>query len=168
MDRDTLKQFIEAGEGRRLACERDAEGVPRIGVGVSLQLPRNEKRIEVLGRVVGDLLAGREELTDPEVDWLLDGDVELALQDARAVVPNFDDLSDARQAVLVDMAFCLGRFRLASFKRMRAAIAAGEFEAAADEMIDSRWFRQVKTRGIRDVEIMRSGSLEGAMTPRSH
>lgn len=162
MNRNVLKQFIEAAEGRRLACYLDTEGIPTIGVGVNLAEPRNEKRVEVLGRVVGNLKAGREELTDREVDWLLDGDIELAIQDARTVIANFDELDSARQTVLVDMAFNLGRRRLASFKRMRAALLEERFDEAADEMVDSRWFRQVKGRGARNVAAMRSGRLEGA------
>lgn len=160
MDRDALKNFIEAAEGRRLACYKDSEGIPTIGVGVNLLEPRNERRIEVLGRVVGNLTAGREELTDREVDWLLDGDVEIAIQDARTLFPTFDALEPARQIVLVDMAFNLGRHRLASFKRMRAAVLAGDFDTAADEMIDSRWYRQVRSRGVRNVAAMRGGQLQ--------
>ena len=159
MDRDVLKQFIEAAEGRRHACYKDSEGIPTIGVGVNLVEPRNEKRVEVLGRVVGNLTAGREELTDREIDWLLDGDIELAVQDAQALFANFDELDEARRIVLVDMAFNLGRHRLASFKRMRAAVLESRFDEAADEMVDSRWYRQVKRRGVRNVEVMRTGRV---------
>ncbi len=157
MDRTTLKNFIEEAQGRRLVCYQNSEGIPCIGVGVNLLEERNAKRIDVLGRVIGNLSAGREELTDREVDWLLDGDIELAVQDAQHLIANFDELDPVRQMVLVDMVFNLGRHRFAGFKRMRAAIIASRFGEAADEMVDSLWYRQVKSRGVRNVAAMRSG-----------
>ena len=160
MDRTTLKNFIEEAQGRRLACYQNSEGIPCIGVGVNLLEERNSLRIDVLGRAIGDLRAAREELTDREVDWLLDGDVELAILDAQHLIANFDDLDPVRQMVLVDMAFNLGRHRFAGFKRMRAAVIAARFEEAADEMVDSLWFRQVKSRAVRNVAAMRSGKHE--------
>ena len=35
---------------------------------------------------------------------------------------------------------------------------ANDYQKAADEMVDSNWFKQVKTRGPRMVDIMRSAS----------
>ncbi|MFT7541475.1 MAG: lysozyme [Gammaproteobacteria bacterium] len=164
MDRTTLKNFIAEAQGRRLACYQNGEGIPCIGVGVNLLEERNAQRIDVLGRVIGNLRAGREELTEREVDWLLDGDIEQAIQDAQHLIANFDELDPVRQMVLVDMTFNLGRQRFAGFKRLRAAIIAGRFEEAANEMVDSLWFRQVKSRGLRNVAAMRSGKHE--MTAR--
>jgi len=62
-----------------------------------------------------------------------------------------------RQAVLVDMAFNLGRAGLASFQKMRAALALGDFERAAAEMLDSLWARQVGRRARELAEMMQTG-----------
>ena len=160
MDRERLKQFIEEAVGRSLRCIPDKEGNPTIGVGVGLLSPRNVQRIDVLGRVAGNLIAGREELTHREVDWLLDGDVELAIQTARTVIANFDELDPARQTVLVDMAFDLGRHNLASFKRLRAALQEQRFGEAAEEIVQSRWYRHAGQRGIRNAVAMHTGRIE--------
>jgi len=40
---------------------------------------------------------------------------------------------------------------------MIAALARGDYKAAADEMVDSAWYRQVGTRARRLVEMMRTG-----------
>ena len=61
----------------------------------------------------------------------LENDIEDAEITAKTLFPTFDGLSDARKAVLVNMAFNLGAHRLAGFARLREAVANGHFEAAA-------------------------------------
>lgn len=53
------------------------------------------------------------------------------------------------------MAFNLGRNRLSKFKNMISAVNEGNYAKAADEMIDSRWYKQVGVRSKELVEIMR-------------
>ena len=64
-------------------------------------------------------------------------------------------LSEARQRVVVNMMFNLGPNRFNAFKKVNAAIEAGEFQVAADEMIDSKWYRQVGNRAERLEQAMR-------------
>ena len=66
-------------------------------------------------------------------------------------------LSPERQAVLVNMAFNLGIAGLLAFKRMLAACERGEYAAAAREMLDSVWAKQVGARAVRLAEQMRTG-----------
>lgn len=77
--------------------------------------------------------------------------------DARRAVPSFDRLSDARQRALANMAFNLGLTRLLGFRNMLAAVAAGDFEAAAEEALASRWARQVGPRAARIAAMIREG-----------
>ena len=53
---------------------------------------------------------------------------------------------NVRKAVL-DLAFNLGRDKLNTFKKMRKALENDDYNTAAAEMKDSKWFDQVKTRG---------------------
>jgi lysozyme len=53
------------------------------------------------------------------------------------------------------MAFNLGRSRLSKFKKMVTAVNEGNYAKAADEMTDSKWYRQVGRRSKELVEIMR-------------
>jgi hypothetical protein len=39
---------------------------------------------------------------------------------------------------------------------MKAALENNDYATAADEMVDSKWYKQVKTRGPRTVALMRS------------
>ena len=51
--------------------------------------------------------------------------------------------------------FNLGYPRLSKFKGMKAGVDAGRWSDAADEMVDSQWYRQVTNRAERLVERMR-------------
>jgi lysozyme len=82
-------------------------------------------------------------------------DCEDAYIDACSLFLNFESNPLDVQRVLVNMAFNLGRSRLGKFKNLIAAVNAGNYANAADEMVDSRWYRQVKTRGVELVDIMK-------------
>ena len=71
----------------------------------------------------------------------------------------YEKLDDARQTVLANMAFNLGMSRLGKFKKMWAALSRQDYQKAADEMMDSRWARQVGVRAKRLEAIMRTGEL---------
>ena len=76
------------------------------------------------------------------------------------MVLEFDDfaaLSPNRQRALVDMAFNLGRTRLAGFKAMWAALERGDYHAAAVEALNSKWARQVGPRAQRIAKMIREG-----------
>lgn len=78
-----------------------------------------------------------------------------ALQDARAVFPNFDHIPTDKRAALFDMIYNMGGAKVwNSFPNMRSAVAREEWDEAAAHMMDSRWFHQVKSRGPRVVGMM--------------
>jgi lysozyme len=71
--------------------------------------------------------------------------------------PKISHLSPARQDVIINMAFNLGFKRLFKFVDMWSAIDKEDYDTAANEMLDSKWAKQVKGRAIRLAEIMRKG-----------
>ena len=96
-------------------------------------------------------------ISEAEAKAMLAADIEVATQDAKsfATTAVWDELSDARQAVLINMAFNLGLSRLSQFKRVQANLALHAYEDAAAEMLNSRWARQVPNRAQRLADIMR-------------
>lgn len=68
----------------------------------------------------------------------------------------FHNLNIDRQIVLVDMCF-MGFKKFLSFKKMIQAIERGDYETAADEMLDSKWSEQVKSRAHDLAEGIRTG-----------
>lgn len=71
----------------------------------------------------------------------------------------FTKADEVRKAVLIDMCYNIGLSGLLKFKRFIKALDELDYGVAAAEMIDSKWYRQVGNRGIRNVAIMRTGKL---------
>jgi lysozyme len=155
----SLKFCVERNEARRHRAYFDSEHNPTIGIGFNLRRADARNKIEALGLDYDQVCNQQIELTDEQIDNLLIGDLATAIDDASALFPNFDDIDAARQIILVDMAFNLGKNRLSGFFKMIAAVTAEDWDEAANQMIDSAWYRQVKSRGERNAEVMRTGEL---------
>lgn len=72
----------------------------------------------------------------------------------------FPDLPDRIQEALVNMCFNLGISRLKTFKNMISAFERHDYENAALEMRDSKWYRQVGERAKRLVRIVSGGKYD--------
>jgi lysozyme len=136
---DLARAQLKADEGVVPHAYQDSEGFWTIGCG----------------RLIDKRLGGG--LSDDEINYLLNNDLFRAEKTARALFAGFDRLSDARKAVLVNMAFNLGQTRLAGFQRLREAVKEQDWEQAAKEMIDSRWAKQTGQRAVRLANQMREG-----------
>jgi lysozyme len=137
--RDILRPQLRTDESVQTSAYQDSEGFWTIGVG----------------RLIDARRGGR--LRPDEIALMLENDINDAEADARALVPNFDKLSPARQAVICNMAFNLGRGGLATFKATLRAIAEERWADAARGMLASTWASQVKGRAVRLAEQMRKG-----------
>ena len=74
-------------------------------------------------------------------------------------------LSDERQDVLVNMAYQLGVAGMLAFHHTLTAAQAGEYDAAAAEMLDSHWATQTPKRAKRLALQMRTGARAGQTAP---
>ena len=68
--------------------------------------------------------------------------------------------SQARKDALVNMAFNIGVSGTFKFAKMFNAIALRDYHQAANEMLDSKWAKQVGGRAIELAEQMRSGQYK--------
>lgn len=111
---------------------------------------------------VGHLLdsqQGAKPISDQVIDIWLAEDVADAFALA-AAYPWFAALNDARQDVILCLCFNLGN-RFQKFVQTHAAIAAGDFSAAADHLLDSLWAKQVgPTRSQLYARILKTGVWE--------
>lgn len=112
-----------------------------------------------VGHTGSDVWKGQR-VDDKQIDLWLDKDVLTALRDARKLVKNFNDLSFTRKTIIVNMAFNLGYDRLSKFKATLAAIEAEDFDKAALQMMNSRWYAQVKGRAVELVRRMKTDRIE--------
>jgi len=92
-----------------------------------------------------------------EAEYLLGNDVPETKQILIARLPWFVALDDSRQGVLQNMGFNLGFEELEKFPRLLMACAQGDWNAAADEMKNSLWYKEVGDRAVRLEKQMRTG-----------
>lgn len=150
-------------EGLRLEPYICPAGYWTIGVGRNLEskgLTSTEQKF-IFGRddyskqEVIELLKKRG-ISKVEALFLLTNDISECIKDLKRFAW-FDQLDDIRAKVVIDMRFNLGAGSFRQFKRMIAALAAGDYTAAAAEMANSKWYHQVGARARRLVEMMRTG-----------
>jgi len=142
MNKDRLKNQLRHDEGVRKHAYTDSEGYLTIGVG----------------RLIDRVKGGR--LSDDEIELMLNNDVDRFSARLSHDYSWFDDLSDVRQEVLVNMAFNLGLSGLAGFRLMLGAIARGDWLDASREGLDSKWSGQVGNRAIRLMQALRTNQWD--------
>jgi lysozyme len=162
MNNEEIKSLIEQHEGRREKTYIDTNGHPTIGVGFNLDRRDARSKIEALGLNYDDVRAGNTKLTKTQIDTLFDADVDTAIKGAKETVSNFDALDEVRQGVVVDIVFNLGSKGFSKFEKTIDAIEDGDWDRAADELEDSKWYDQVGLRGSDDVDAMRFGDNSGS------
>ena len=140
---DELLAELRAEEGCRLKAYQDREGSWTIGWGHT-------------GPGVRQGLSW----TQAQADAQLKADAALAESECARAFDFWLRLDDARQGVLIDMAFNLGLNGLSKFTHMLSAIQQGDYEAAATSLLASEpWRSQVGSRAERLAARMRSGSM---------
>lgn len=140
MNIEKLKHEILEHEGFRDVVYRDHLGNPTVGIG---HLIKNNEPWRV-----GD------KLDLNTIDKLFEYDVNIAMKDAEEYIGI--KVPDECLMILTNMAFQLGRNRLAGFKKVKQAILESKWDVAADEMLDSAWRKQTPRRCEELAERMRN------------
>lgn len=149
MNRDKLQRQLIHHEGLELKPYLDTEGVRTIGVGRNMEANPIEDEI-------GRRLDSRG-ITRDEAILLLNNDITKVVRQVKNNIPSYFNVSESRQHVLLDMAFNLGISGLLKFRNMLSALERRDFRRASEEMLDSRWARQVGRRAQTLSLMMRSG-----------
>ena len=97
-------------------------------------------------------------LSDEEVNFLLENDIERVIKELSSEYPWFNTLDDVRKDAMIDISFNLGATRLRGFKRALAAMEVADYKTAAKEFLDSKWSRDVKGRATELCYMIEMGS----------
>ncbi len=98
-------------------------------------------------------------LTKSEALFLLTNDVLEAKSLCQQAFSFFDELTPVRQEVLIEMAFNLGINGLKKFQKCLTALEKKEYQKAGQEMLNSSWAKQVKTRAKTLAHLMQKGEV---------
>ena len=90
-------------------------------------------------------------------EFILQEDLARVEQAVKNAFPWWWKLDDARQFVLVDMAFNMGLAGLKGFQKMLTAAEQGDYQTAAKEMLASKWAVQVGHRAVELSKMMQKG-----------
>ena len=93
-------------------------------------------------------------ITPEEARYLLRNDLARVRAELDSYLPWWSGLSEVRRAVLIDMAFNLGIHGLLKFRNTLEALRRGDWQAAAAEMKNSKWYRDVGRRGDRLIQMV--------------
>ena len=145
MDIDKLREEIAYDEGSVNEIYLDHLGLPTFGIG-HLVLDSDPEHGQPVGTPV----------SEDRCNSAFDEDVKTVLNDCSILYDDFDDLPEEAQRIIANMMFNMGRPRLSKFKGMKRGVDARDWNAAADEMVDSNWYRQVTKRADRLVARMRA------------
>jgi len=145
MDVTKLRKELEIDEGVKHEIYLDHLGLPTFGIG-HLVLDSDPEHGMAVGTAV----------SEDRVIEAFDADVETVLGECQKLYSDFEELPGEVQLIIANMMFNMGRPRLSKFKGMKRGVDARDWNAAADEMVDSRWYRQVTNRAQRLVDRMRA------------
>lgn len=136
-DMDAMIAQLRPEEGDRLRVYDDKTGQP-IVKGSSVQ------GNPTIG--IGRNLSGKG-ISEDEARYLCANDIRECSSDLDLHLPWWKSLSPARQMQILDLRFNMGMRGLLSFHHFLAAMQAGEWQRAVDELRDSDWWHQVGERG---------------------
>ena len=145
MNINTLRGELERDEGRVDSIYLDHLGYPTFGIG----------------HLITDDDPEHGSPVDTPVSYLrvveaFEDDVQNVLTDCEKLYVQWEHLPEEVQLIIANMMFNMGLTRLSKFKGMKRGVDARNWDVAAAEMVDSKWYKQVTTRADRLVTRMRS------------
>ena len=132
---EKLIEQIKEHEGFRSRVYQCTEGYDTIGFGFAIK----------------DL-----ELTEDICELILKEKLIKLYSRVDKQIPFFKQLPVEIQDVILNMCYQMGVSGVCKFKKMLAAMLLKDWTKAADEMIDSKWYRQTKNRALQLSEIVRN------------
>ena len=145
MDIDQLRETLKVDDGVKNEIYLDHLGFPTCGIGHLITEDDPEHGLEV-----------GTHIDDERVNELFDQDVQVTLGECRLLYNDFDDLPEEAQQIIANMMFNMGRPRLSRFHKMKQAVDGRDWIEAGNQMMDSRWYKQVTTRADRLVRRMQA------------
>ena len=138
IDIEQLKETLKVDEGVVYEIYNDHLGYPTFGIG-HLVIEGDPE----LGAPVGT------PVSESRVDECFEKDVESVIGDCKKLHEGWDDYPQEVKQIVANMMFNMGLTRLSKFSKHNAALQSGDWETAAVEGRDSRWYDQVTNRAER-------------------
>jgi len=155
---EEISAQIAEHEGYSKNVYLDTTGNPTVAYGFNLNRPDANKILADLGLDWNEVRHGRQSVTPEQGNKLLELMTMEAISIAFNFIPDLDIHPQEVQKVVIDMAYNMGGPTLYQFKKMQTAIMKKDYQTAANEMIDSKWYNQVGNRSKYLVKMMERAS----------
>lgn len=152
MDEKKLIAELRRDEGEVLKVYRDHLGWLTVGVGHLVDARKGADPAPF-----GVPLKLGDPITSAQSAELLAADIASKAAELDKAIPWWRKLSEARQRVLLNMAFNLGTEGLLGFTNTLRMVQGGAYSAASEAMLRSKWATQVGERARRLSGMMAAG-----------
>ena len=139
MNYDILLEQLKDFEGLELKAYQCTAGKTTIGLG---------RNLDDYG------------ITEEEAYYLAKNNIYELEDELDRAIPWWTQLDDARQRALINLAYNVGTTTLLKFKKTLQYLEEGSYEEAAEEVLDSRWAKQVGRRAIFISNVFLTGEEE--------
>ena len=139
MNYDILLEQLEDFEGLELKAYQCTAGKTTIGLG---------RNLDDYG------------ITKEEAFYLAKNNIYELENELDRAIPWWRQLDDARQRALINLAYNVGTTTLLKFKKTLQYLEDGSYEEAAEEVLDSRWAKQVGRRATFISNVFLTGKEE--------
>lgn len=147
-DHITIEKMLILDEDLSKTPYRDIDGSTVIGVGRNLSSVGISKE-EAIMLLRNDIARVEKELTNDKVVGAI-----------------YQSLDENRKLAIKNMCFNLGITKLRGFDKMWKALASKDYNKAAIEAKNSKWYKDVSTRGLRIIHIIQFGNLNSYKVAR--
>ena len=135
---EKLRQQLIIDEGVKYEVYLDHLSLKTCGIGHYIRQDEPEFDLEV-----------GTQITEDRCTELFEEDIKSVIKDCKKVFEDWDDMEEEVKQICANMMFNLGLPRFSKFRKTINNIINKDYKKAAEEMRDSRWYRQVTNRAER-------------------
>ncbi len=145
---DRLREELKIDEGCKYEVYLDHLGLPTFGIG-HLITEKDPEHQMGMGTPVDEI----------RVNEAFEQDIMVTIDDCKKVFDDWETINQEVRLIMANMMFNLGYPRFCKFKKMIKAVKDEDWLEAAEQMQDSRWYKQVTNRADRLILRMRAVGL---------
>ena len=142
---DRLREELKIDEGCKYEVYLDHLGLPTFGIGHLITKDDPEYQMG-MGTPVDEI----------RVNEVFEQDINVTIGECKRLFDDWDKLPQEVQLITANMMFNMGRPRLSRFHKMKKAVDSSDWTEAANQMLDSKWAKQVPNRANRLIERMKN------------
>ena len=128
----------------------------KLTIGIGRNVEGNPFTTEEL-IAVGDWKHG---ITRETAHMLCRNDINRCIRECKKNIPFFNKLDKERKYALIDLCFNMGIRTLLTFKKTLANIGYGNYKTAAEQLLQSKYAKQVGKRAVRIAKLIETGRWE--------